>query len=344
MTKDTTDLPEGQYEYGVDRCDVQDKEKLRQYRRQRTEWLHLLNGDPVHSIWRQISTMLWNDAVFRVVNESRGLASERGYRSAARNGMLASLLDQGYVATQALAIRRLMEKTGSRLDRQVVSLRRLLDDIKAHRDLVTREVYVGYDGRPYDPDPGRKGFHEQMLQEMERGHSMYTRLPTNGPEAWSSAERAHQSFDEISGVAPLDRARDDVIRIAIFEHLESELENSGGRSFVQLSNKFIAHAADLFSRVSSDATADLTLHKITRCHRAIYQVANYIDSTLLWHSTNAGFPTTQFNQFDQLDAPWVMTEDIEQLSRFWDRHVTAIDAWTSCNVKDTNGGSEPETN
>jgi hypothetical protein len=334
MTEDTAGSPEGQYEYGIGRCDVQDKERLRQYRRKRTEWLHLLNGDPLHSIWKQISTMLWNDAVFRVVNESRGLASERGCRSAARNGMLASLLDQGYVATQALAIRRLMEKAASSPDRQVVSLRRLLDDIKAHRDLLTREVYVGYDGLPYDPEPGRERFYEQMREQMERGRSTYTRLPTSGPKAWSSAERAHEGFDGLSGVAPPDRARGDVVCTATFQRLESELKSSGWRSFVQLSNKFIAHSADLFSRESSTANGGLTLKQITQCHRALYQVANYIDSTLLWHSTNAGFPTPQFNQFDQLDAPWVMTEDIRHLALFWDEHVATIDAWTSGSITD----------
>ena len=285
--------------------------------------------------------MLWNDAVFRVINESRGLASDRGYQSAARNGMLASLIDQGYVAIQALAIRKLMEKGSSDPKLQVVSLQRLLDEIKSNRDIITREIYVAYDGRPYDPEPGRGRFYQGSWEPVPGEQVAFVSLPTSGPEAWRSAERAHAGFDELSGVAPPYRSRDDLISEETFERLQLKLASSKWREFVHLSNKFIAHAADLSSRALSDAKRGITLKQITHCHQAIYQVANYIDSRLLWHSTSAGFPTPQFDQFDQLDAPWVLTEHIKQLSSFWDDHVAVIDAWASGSITD-HTNSDPQ--
>jgi hypothetical protein len=61
------------YAYPVDACDVTDKEALESFRLKREEWLYLMEGDPDHAVWKQINAMLWNDAVFRTVNEARRL-------------------------------------------------------------------------------------------------------------------------------------------------------------------------------------------------------------------------------------------------------------------------------
>jgi hypothetical protein len=53
----------------------------------------------------------------------------------AKSNVLAHFLDQGYVATQILAIRRLLDTRND-----VFSLRRLLDDIGKHRLLITQEI------------------------------------------------------------------------------------------------------------------------------------------------------------------------------------------------------------
>ena len=269
MHEDAAAAVAGGYQYEIAQCDVVDKEKLERYRVKRSGWLHLLDGDQEHAVWKQIAVMLWNDAVFRVINESRGLASDRGYQSAARNGMPASLIDQGYVAIQALAIRKLMEKGSSDPKFQVVSLQRLLDEIKSNRDIITREIYVAYDGRLYDPEPGRGRFYPASWEPVPGERVAFVSLPTSGPEAWRSAERAHAGFDELSGVAPLYRSRDDLISEETFERLQLKLASSKWREFVHLSNKFIAHAADLSSRASSDAERGLTLKQITRCHQAL---------------------------------------------------------------------------
>ena len=93
--EDTGAAASGHYQYDIAHCDVLDKEKLRQYRAKRCEWLYLLDGDQEHALCKQIAVMLCNDAIFRLVNESRRLAEEGEYRSASRNGPIASLIDQG---------------------------------------------------------------------------------------------------------------------------------------------------------------------------------------------------------------------------------------------------------
>lgn len=190
-------MPDNKYDYPVEVCDVSDPERLRLYREKRSEWLHLMNGDPDHAVWRQITTMIWNDAVFRMTNEARRLAIEGKRASAALNGPLARFIDQGFVATQTLAIRKLMDQANRNPDRQIVSLQRVLADIRAYRELITREHYVAYDALPYDPEPARRRHFEQILADSTKGISSGW-LPTTGPQAYSEAERAHESFDRLS--------------------------------------------------------------------------------------------------------------------------------------------------
>lgn len=137
----------------IEECDVDDKDALAKYRAKRTDWLHMLVGDKQHSISTQISEMLWNDAVFRTVNEARRLARIGDYKSSARNFSIAHFMDQGWVAWQALAIRKLMEPAARQPEKQVISLRRVIDEITANRALITRENYVCHDGLPFDPEP-----------------------------------------------------------------------------------------------------------------------------------------------------------------------------------------------
>src|SRR3954465_5134935 len=100
--------------------------------------------------------MCWSYIVFRIVIESRRLAEHAGRPSSALNAVVGELIDQGFAAQQVLAVRRLMEPASKDAVRQVISLRRLVDDLKAHRRIITREVFVGFDGAPFDPKPGRE--------------------------------------------------------------------------------------------------------------------------------------------------------------------------------------------
>jgi hypothetical protein len=237
------------YTFAVEDCDVLDKSGLATYREKRSEWLHFLNGDDDHAVWRQISAMLWNDAIFRMMKESRRLSRKAGYASSSRNRSLAQFMDQGFVATQTLSIRRLMEKASNKPARQVISLRRVLNDIKTHRHLITREHYVAHDGLPFDPAPVKQAYVETVIRRSKNGvHGEW--IATTGPHAWSMSELAHEKFDELSGVAREHRSRGDLINDRVFEQIEAMLTESGWENIAEFGNKFIAHAADEHSRNS----------------------------------------------------------------------------------------------
>jgi len=57
------------YTYSIDQCDILDKEKGEAFRQSRLKWTEWLKGEDPHSISRQIYSMIWDYALFCVVNE-----------------------------------------------------------------------------------------------------------------------------------------------------------------------------------------------------------------------------------------------------------------------------------
>ena len=59
------------YKYPIDQCDISDKAKGESFRQMRMKWVRWLHGEDPHSISRQISSILWDYALFISVNELR---------------------------------------------------------------------------------------------------------------------------------------------------------------------------------------------------------------------------------------------------------------------------------
>jgi hypothetical protein len=154
------------YEYLPSQCDVRVEElpRLERFHERLNVWRQWLSEDE-HSIWQQIRRMLWNDMVFRTINECRRLATQNTSAVVGFNGPVAAFIDEGYVATQLLAIRRLTENNRRR---DAITLPRLLDDMKANADLFTRELYVCHDGLPFDPEPARERSLRRLAAEAEQ--------------------------------------------------------------------------------------------------------------------------------------------------------------------------------
>jgi hypothetical protein len=99
-----------EYAYDVDQCSVQDKARLTAFREKRSEWIDWIERDAYHSIWSQIHSIMWNDAVYRCSNEARRFASEEN-PTASLNGAFGEFIDRGYVATQVLDICKITDRS-----------------------------------------------------------------------------------------------------------------------------------------------------------------------------------------------------------------------------------------
>lgn len=312
------------YQYPISECDVKDDAKLETFRTKRSEWISWLKSDDPHSIWPQINQLLWDDVLFQTVNDLRREATEHPTEEVAFNGSVLRLLDAGFVTTQATAIRRLTDKPSDDPKKGVLSLRRLIKDIEEHRETITREVYVSYDGLPYDPDGPRQAWIEKQIKDGTISCASW--LPTTGPEAWGAAEIVHKNFDRLAGVTPDVRTREDLILPKWFEYVESRLKDCDSvRKFV---DKFVAHAADPVSRhgLSVEETG-ITLDRLCRAQKSIYQVTAFIYGPLLWEGSYGAVPNPQDDHLENLDKRWVLPERHDFAHDCWKRHLAVVEAW-----------------
>jgi hypothetical protein len=308
------------YKYGLDDCDVEDKQLLLKFREKRASWLILLDEDRVHSISTQISGMLWHDAGYRVVNEARRFSDNKDETSAIAP-LLAEQFDLGYFAYQILAISKLLERNSSNPNKSVVSLRRLLSEIVSDRCLFTRENFVCFDGLPYD--------HLTAMQEYYRKNPPSEGIlwmPTEGPEAFDISAIQHQQFDFLSGVDSDKRSRKDVIAVESLEKIELALESEVFSDILELRHKLIAHASDPSNR--PDKLAQMSLDKFAEAHRIIVQVAFVLSANILYSSGIGAVPTPQFDQFAHFDRVFVRSTQLPELLAFWSDGANERELWT----------------
>jgi len=312
------------YTYTIDQCDIHDKSKGEEFRKKRLQWLEWLNGEDPRSISRQIYSMLWYHGLFCVVNELRRMASEEPEDGVGFNGPVIRLFDTGFVTTQVMTIRRLIEKPKVSPKLAVISLQRILKDISDNSVLITRENYVCHDGLPYDYEEVRQRWFS-LLPITENGIHSGT-LPSNGPDAWPASERAHRHFDILSQANLNERTRKDMVRPEILENLESRIKKCDHvKTYV---NKFIAHAAAPETTEGlQDKEKAITIEGLEECYKTLYQVASFVSGSLLWESSLGGPPIPQFDYLKNIDKRWVSPKNVEKAREKWRIFEKEVSKW-----------------
>jgi hypothetical protein len=95
------------YAFSITECAVpQEKHAtLQAYLDKRRLWLSWIDTDEHHAIWQVLSSTVWTDVSFKALTHFA--MNDEG--NALSNTPLAQALIDGHVATQVLAIRRLMD-------------------------------------------------------------------------------------------------------------------------------------------------------------------------------------------------------------------------------------------
>jgi hypothetical protein len=307
--------PEFRYKTPIEQCDVVDRGALEQYRGKRYEWFswyELRKGEP-NTIQQQLFSMMFLDSAYRVLGSARQ-STDGAAEFAAQSGLLAHFLDQGYVATQVLAIRRLLDKSND-----VFSLRRLLDDISDHRHLVTRENYVCHDGLPYD---------SEAWQSQPQGVEVQIwGIEAPGLRSFLGSRVRHEMFDRLSGVLPTARQRTDLIQEMVFQKLKNLLVNSSAQKIVQLGNKFFAHAANADSR-GSLAFSGIKLSDVDEVQRAFVRVERAITDFILFIAiARQVAPMRPLGMFKGLEQSYASAESVKNMDTVWDQLDEQRNSW-----------------
>ncbi len=317
------------YEHAIEECDILDTQKGQAFRSKRGQWIESLGGKDPHAILKQIHSMLWDYALFCTINELRRLAGEKSDKKVGFNGPVIRLFDAGFVTTQAVAIRRLIEKPKSNPKLAIISLRTILKDMEANLSLITRENFVCYDGTPYDGAAVEQHWLSNLVKEPDGVQSRW--MPTDGQGAWHVSKLRHKNFDRLAQVSCQDRRRTDLIKTDIFRFLESQLVKC--EDVKKYVDKFIAHAATPATRASlSEGQTAITLDRLKACHKIIYEVAYFIFGPLLWESNLGGLPVPQYDHLMNLEKAWATAGNLQKARQKWDEYARDVSEWDSTSI------------
>ena len=294
------------YSYTLAQCDVPPERRsvLETYRAKRRLWLSWISSDEHHAIWTVLSDMVWTDASFKALtsfaigDESNGL----------NNPLLAEALFDGHVATQVLAIRRLMDDRNT----DIISLRRLVKDLRRSWPLFTRENYVCFDGLPYDYEAVQS---KDMRERVGKG---FFWGETCGPGAYGTSRMAHEQFDKLASVDAANRSREDRLPASLLTTIEKWLDDSGADQLKEWSHAYLAHAGGPESRKKL-ASLNVTANKITNAIKAMSRVTEAVSAYILFDGGRSGslMPVAQFNQFEKLDKPIMRTGGEDAAYKLW---------------------------
>ncbi len=290
----------------------------------RRKWLEAFSGADKNSITNQIVQMAWDAACFRVVNEARRLAPDDPEGGVQLNGLMHSLLDRSFFISQMAAVRRLMD--GYSLDgaRGVYSLTGLLEDLRKHHHLLTRQAIFDAEGLQYDYEQIKQAAKNYSLERVNAGEKAWC-MPSN--LNWRRHEMRHQQIDRLTGADPLRRQPSDTVCKEIFGNLFNKVK-SASRDIVDYVNKFIAHGATPESRLQANIDeTNVTLGHIWGAHRNLCEVVGFLSMEVLGDGQRGFLPVPQYNQFKYIERPLIDATQIGELVRLWDEIDGEYGTW-----------------
>ncbi|HUS93382.1 MAG TPA: hypothetical protein VM695_16110 [Phycisphaerae bacterium] len=298
-----------------------------QFNAKRQLWVQCLDGDDRHSVTRQITRMTWNAAAFRVINEARRIAPPAKEGGLQLNGLMHSLIDDCFFESQMLAIRRLTDSypiTGDRRGRDVFSLTSLLRHMEKNAKLMTRSNLLAAEGLEYDYEAVRekeREYHRERMLAGERAYFVPRSLDSHG------LQTRQEQIDFLAGVVGTQRSPDDSVRPEILSHLRRKVLGACEEIRVRV-DKFVAHAASPDSRQAEDADAmRVDLNHIWEAHKAICEVANFVDMYLLTGTSHGFLAVPQYDQFAYIDRPLVASGCVADLRAMWDAYEKETGEW-----------------
>lgn len=306
-----------EYQYILKDCDVPEVRRaaLAEYRGFRRKCLEYMRGSSDTSVMSQVHDLAWHTAVFRTLNEARRLEPGRVV-----NGALWELTTAGYASLMSLGIRKLVDR-----DPRTDSLWNVVALVERRPELLTREKFVCYDGLPYDYESVQRDY----IASLDLRNGVHVRwVPTSGPNAWATSELLHKAFDKLSGVAEAKRRRGDNVHYSVLARVKGGLSHPAIEMVCTLADRSMAHAERLSE--SSNPLPTATYNDIDEALRQIVKVANFLSTSFFYDAAfGTVVPTPQFDVLEGLDNPWITTDNVPALHRYWRKLSESMDDWAN---------------
>jgi hypothetical protein len=284
------------------------------------EWREWLLGEDVHSIRKQIHSMIWDSAVYQSINEARAFAAPDDEGQIQLNGMVHQFIDRCFFDTQMMAVRRLLDKETRPGERSVTSLWRLLDDMERNVCSLTRENILVSLGLPYD--------YERTREEVLKRYAEISGVRIMGDDYKQCvfSEDVHKRVDSLAGINASQRGPTDTMRVGVIQWLKERLGEC--KAIYEYVNKFLAHSATPESRARlMDEETKITLGQILDAHEVICQIAEFVGQNVFLRSVGNPLPVPQFNQFEHFEKAWVTEEALKKLHEWWHSYYASTSDW-----------------
>ncbi|MBF0572019.1 MAG: hypothetical protein HQL12_09150 [Candidatus Omnitrophica bacterium] len=294
-------------------------------------WVACFSLKDRNSIINQVYQMVWNAAVFRLINEARRITPDNPQGHKEINGTLHYFIDECFFDSQLLAVRRLTDGYPLDGERGVFSLLSLLNDMKANASLMRRGNLFLVEGNEYDYEAIEHRALAYGLEQMKSGQ----RVIFTPPELDSHPMKLrHEQIDVLSGVKENQRTPNDCIREEIFDRLIKKIKSATNEIKVYV-DKNIAHASTLESRAFYNAEqVSITLGYLWEAHKIICQVVHFINAYILFDGSGGFLATPQYDHLEFIDKSLVSKEGIDALGEVWQEFQKETTQWASWGLKD----------
>lgn len=297
-------------------------------------WIECLKGSDPNSVFSQITTMVWDTGIFRIINEGRKIQVEKNSTAPEINGSLHSFINRNYFLSQMVVIRCLIDRYPLRGRKGVFSIYALLDDIQKYRNELTRETFLGLNNLPYDENSVRLKRWEFFNQQPN--DQVFT-IPREYD--YEIIAETHQTFDRLSNTSAEIRQPDDIISDRLFVRLKEKLAEC--KQITDFVDKFVAHSTTPESRTLQNfKKSEISLRKLWDAQRIIFEVAEFISLVLFSEGHMAlAFELPAF--FDYWDKPIFEDSDGNLVRKTWEAYRIETKAWNHSALENTWKWIEP---
>ncbi|KKM77273.1 hypothetical protein LCGC14_1371700 [marine sediment metagenome] len=230
--------------------------------------------------------------------EKNSLEEEKEFYLSCGNSNLAKLIDNGFITRQILGISRLVAD----LDSDSISLRNMVNHIKKQQSFITREIFVCYDGAPYDYEEELQKHRDDELsrasvnsKDGEVVFCHHGRIPAN-----DSKDR-HEFFDRMSGVKK--RAKDDIMSGEFFQWMERKLDNC--QHVAEVAENVVIH------QKRNPKETSVTFFELEECHVRLRKIYNTI--ALYFYNATYSPIVSGYGLTKNLDKPWIDSDRISEI-------------------------------
>lgn len=289
---------------------------MKQYTERIKRWREAFS-DETTGIHATIQGMLWNYAVFQTTVKIVQLSGERQAEGVVLNQMLFDLIREGYWSSLLLGTRRLLDNAVLKGPKGVYSIRSVVADVKNSQTWLDRKMYVE---KIHGAEYNTEGLKQARNQLLAKGNG-----PIWGNREIIKSDLAHRYFDELSGVSPSERSKDDLIDPEIFTRIEARLA-----VLDKISEHATTHVAHSGNKESRDIKKPLKDFGIQEAQITLKQLKEISTLVGVWFANEGSgdLPVYIGDKFKGLEYPILFDVEMEKVEEHWDTIEQEIGTWS----------------